>query len=325
MGFIRRKRTVIIWFSAAVILTVLALLMMSLFNKKAQLPENWLFTVDGYAVTDEEYLFYINEQRAITADYFYRTYGAEADEGFWTRQYGENHETPSEYAKKAAMTALLFAKEEQIIADERGIAPYKSFDELKSDMGEENTKRADMDDTGETYYGLPEFDLYQYMQYLSNARRPDLVETQVKKTKMSDVELQDEYVSRSAEYVRTADELTAMVAIDGQTMEEKVLNRLDISKEDAESLNFWESLAAASVGETVIGKYVDEDVVATLVTKPEITNLTLGEVKDSIINGRAESDLRTLIATRADKAKIKYNGNQFDDLEVNKIVLSLQL
>ncbi|MWV42565.1 hypothetical protein GRF59_02900 [Paenibacillus sp. HJL G12] len=313
MGIIKRKSTVIILFTA---LIVLALFLLSLTNNKADLPENWIFTVDGYAVTEEEFQFYVKEQRAITADYFFRTYGAQVDEGFWTRPYGENLETPSEYAKKSAMTALLKTKQEQFIADERGIAPYRSFDELKSDMKDENVKRAKMDDSGGTYYGLPQFDLYQYMQYLSGARWPDLVETQVKKTKMSDAELQAEYASKSAEYVRVADELTAALATAGQSKEEKVLNRLDISKEDTESLQFWESLAAASVGETVIGKYMGEDVVATLITKPETTKLKLEEVKDSIINGWAESDLRAFIAN-TNKLKIMYNGNRFSEFVVN--------
>ncbi|MEK4040839.1 hypothetical protein NYE44_15935 [Paenibacillus sp. FSL L8-0493] len=313
MGITRRKPTVIILFTA---LIVLALLMLGLTNKKAELPENWIFTVDGYAVTEEEFHFYVTEQRAVTADYFFRSYGAQVDEGFWTRKYGKNHETPSEYAKNSAMTALLKTKQEQFIADERGIAPYKSFDELESDMDDENVKRAKMDDSGETYYGLPQFDLYQYMQYLSGARWPDLVETQVKKTKMSNAELQVEYASKSAEYTRVADKLTAALATTGQAKEEKVLNRLDISKEDTESLKFWESLAAASVGETVIGKYMDEDVIATLITKPEITKLKLEEVKDSIIYEWAESDLRALI-TNTNKLKIVYNGNRFSELVVN--------
>lgn len=214
------------------------------------------------------------------------------------------------------MTALLKTKQEQFIADERGIAPYQSFDELKSDMEEENVKRAKMDDSGETYYGLPQFDLYQYMQYLSGARLPDLIETQVKKTKMSDAQLQVEYASKSADYIRVADKLTAALATAGQVKEEKVLNRLDISKEDTESLKFWESLAAASVGETVIGKYMGEDVVATLTTKPEITKLKLEEVKDSILYGSAESDLRALIAN-TNELKIVYNGNRFSELVVN--------
>ncbi|MEK4156498.1 hypothetical protein NSS98_15675 [Paenibacillus sp. FSL E2-0274] len=313
MGITRRKPTVIILFTA---LIVLALLMLGLTNKKAELPENWIFTVDGYAVTEEEFHFYVTEQRAVTADYFFRTYGAQVDEGFWTRKYGKNHETPSEYAKNSAMTALLKTKQEQFIADERGIAPYQSFDELKSDMEEENVKRAKMDDSGETYYGLPQFDLYQYMQYLSGARWPDLIETQVKKTKMSDAQLQVEYASKSADYIRVADKLTAALATAGQVKEEKVLNRLDISKEDTESLKFWESLAAASVGETVIGKYMGEDVVATLTTKPEITKLKLEEVKDSILYGSAESDLRALIAN-TNELKIVYNGNRFSELVVN--------
>ncbi|OME62412.1 hypothetical protein BSK59_02820 [Paenibacillus odorifer] len=313
MGITRRKPTVIILFTA---LIVLALLMLGLTNKKAELPENWIFTVDGYAVTEEEFHFYVTEQRAVTADYFFRTYGAQVDEGFWTRKYGKNHETPSEYAKNSAMTALLKTKQEQFIADERGVAPYKSFDELESDMDDENVKRAKMDDSGETYYGLPQFDLYQYMQYLSGARWPDLVETQVKKTKMSNAELQVEYASKSAEYTRVADKLTAALATTGQAKEEKVLNRLDISKEDTESLKFWESLAAATVGETVIGKYMDEDVIATLITKPEITKLKLEEVKDSIIYEWAESDLRALI-TNTNKLKIVYNGNRFSELVVN--------
>ncbi|WP_340393637.1 hypothetical protein [Paenibacillus sp. FSL E2-0177] len=313
MGITRRKPTVIILFTA---LIVLALLMLGLTNKKAELPENWIFSVDGYAVTEEEFQSFVKEQRAITVDYFFRTYGAQVDEGFWTRQYGKNHETPSEYAKNSAMTALLMSKQEQFIADKRGIAPYQSFDELKSDMEEENVKRAKMDDSGETYYGLPQFDLYQYMQYLSGARWPDLIETQVKKTKMSDTELQVEYASKSAEYVRVADKLTAALATAGQAKEEKVLNRLDISKEDTESLKFWESLSAASVGETVIGKYMGEDVVATLTTKPEITKLKLEEVKDSILYGSAESDLRALIAN-TNELKIVYNGNRFSELVVN--------
>jgi hypothetical protein len=313
MGIKRRKPTVIILFIA---LIVLILLVLSLTNKKAGLPENWIFTVGGYAVTEEEFQFYVKEQRSITTDYFFKTYGAQVDEGFWTRQYGENHETPSEYAKKSAMSALLKTKQEQLIADERGLAPYKSFDELKSDMEDENVKRTKMDDSGGTYYGLPQFDLYQYMQYLSGARWPDLIETQLKKTKMSESELQVEYASKSAEYVRIADELTATLAIAGQAKEEKVLNRLDISKEDTESLKFWESLAAASVGETVIGKYMGEDVIATLITKPEISKLKLEEVKDSILYGWAESDLRALIAN-TNKLKIVYNANQFSELVVN--------
>ncbi|AIQ35956.1 hypothetical protein R50345_15795 [Paenibacillus sp. FSL R5-0345] len=313
MGIKRRKPTVVILFTALIVFTFLVL---GLTNKKAELPESWIFTVDGYAVTEEEFQFYVTEQRAITTDYFFKTYGAQVDESFWTRQYGENHETPSEYVKKSAMTALLKTKQEQFIADERGIAPYKSFDELKTDMEDENVKRAKMDDSGETYYGLPQFDLYQYMQYISGARWPDLVETQVKKTKMSEAELQVEYASRSADYVRVADKLTAALAIAGQAKEEKVLNRLDISKEDTESLKFWESLAAAAIGETVIGKYMDEDVIASLITKPEITKLKLEEVKDSIIYGLAESDLRALIAN-TDKLKIVYNGKQFSELEVN--------
>jgi hypothetical protein len=313
MGIKRRKPTVIILFIA---LIVLILLVLSLTNKKAGLPENWIFTVGGYAVTEEEFQFYVKEQRSITTDYFFKTYGAQVDEGFWTRQYGENHETPSEYAKKSAMSALLKTKQEQLIADERGLASYKSFDELKSDMEDENVKRTKMDDSGGTYYGLPQFDLYQYMQYLSGARWPDLVETQLKKTKMSESELQVEYASKSAEYVRIADELTATLAIAGQAKEEKVLNRLDISKEDTESLKFWESLAAASVGETVIGKYMGEDVIATLITKPEISKLKLEEVKDSILYGWAESDLRALIAN-TNKLKIVYNANQFSELVVN--------
>ncbi|MEK4460678.1 hypothetical protein MKY54_16365 [Paenibacillus sp. FSL P2-0121] len=313
MGITRRKPTVIILFTA---LIVLALLMLGLTNKKVELPENWIFTVDGYAVTEEEFQSFVKEQRAITVDYFFRTYGAQVDEGFWTHQYGKNHETPSEYAKNSAMTALLMSKQEQFIADKRGIAPYQSFDELKSDMEEENVKRAKMDDSGETYYGLPQFDLYQYMQYLSGARWPDLIETQVKKTKMSDAQLQVEYASKSADYIRVADKLTAALATAGQVKEEKVLNRLDISKEDTESLKFWESLAAASVGETVIGKYMGEDVVATLTTKPEITKLKLEEVKDSILYGSAESDLRALIAN-TNELKIVYNGNRFSELVVN--------
>ncbi|MNB96772.1 hypothetical protein D3C75_439850 [compost metagenome] len=59
-----------------------------------------------------------------------------------------------------------------------------------------------------------------------------------------------------------------------------------------------------------------EDVVATLTTKPEITKLKLEEVKDSILYGSAETDLRALIAN-TNELKIVYNGNRFSELVVN--------
>ncbi|KJB88186.1 hypothetical protein AZ66_08765 [Paenibacillus sp. E194] len=126
MGYVKRKPTVMIWF-AAVILIVLAVLMMILLNKKAALPENWLFTVDGYAVTDEEFLFYINDQRAVTVDYFNRTYGAQVDEGFWSRQYGANQETPSEYAKKICDDCIAKGQTGADYCRRAGYCPIQKF------------------------------------------------------------------------------------------------------------------------------------------------------------------------------------------------------
>ena len=100
----------------------------------------YLLTVDGYGVTEEEFMLFLRDQKAATVNYFWVNYKAESDDKFWTSEF--DGVTPLDYAKEKALAAVVQAKEEFILASERGILEYKDYGGMMEEMEEENAQRA---------------------------------------------------------------------------------------------------------------------------------------------------------------------------------------
>jgi hypothetical protein len=280
----------------------------------AGLPAGSLLTVDGHPVSEEELLFYMNDEKALAADYFARTYGADVSAGdaFWSAAF--EGQTPLDYVKQTALDRLVRAKQTQLLMAERGLAEYRSFEQLSQDLAAENEKRAKMEETGETFYGLSSFDLYQYIDYVYDGHWPELVETQLALQDIPESELIALYESVPDQYTVMPDELKAAIGTPGERLEEKTLDRREISKEDADSQQFWDQLSASTPGETVSGVYQGEFVTGSLTEKPNTTLLPFEDVRENLRYTKAEEALRDLIARRAAEADIAYNQNLYNAL-----------
>ena len=77
--------------------------------------EEYLLTVDGYGVTEDEFMLFLRDQKAATANYYWVNYEMQPDDEFWNTEV--DSQTPTEYAKERALDAVVEAKEEFILAD----------------------------------------------------------------------------------------------------------------------------------------------------------------------------------------------------------------
>lgn len=151
----------------------------------------YLLTVNGYGVTEEEFLMFLRDQKAVTTNYYWTNYKMETDDAFWRTEV--DGQTPLEYAKDRALTQVTEAKVEFILASEKDILEYKDYDEMMKDMEKENKERAEKKDSGETFYGVEEYSPFTYYQYLSGGARAELENRQIEKTNPSKEELETLY------------------------------------------------------------------------------------------------------------------------------------
>lgn len=105
-----------------------------------------LLTVDGCAVTEEEYLLFLRDQKAVTANYYWTQYQMQPDGEFWHTEV--DGQTPITFAKARALQAVVVAKETMLLAAEQDVLDYKDYPEMMQDMQEENDDRAKKNKTG---------------------------------------------------------------------------------------------------------------------------------------------------------------------------------
>ncbi len=161
-------------------------------DKSAELTDSeYLLTVDGYGVTEEEFLMFLRDQKAVTTNYYWTNYKMETNDAFWRTEV--DGQTPLDYAKDRALDQVTEAKAEFILASEKEILEYKDYDEMMKDMERENKERAKKKDSGETFYGVEEYSPFTYYQYLSGGARSELENRQIEKTNPSKEELEALY------------------------------------------------------------------------------------------------------------------------------------
>lgn len=71
-------------------------------EKSGELTDGkYLLTVDGYGVTEEEFLMFLRDQKAITTNYYWTNYKMETNDEFWRTEV--EGQTPLDYAKDRAL------------------------------------------------------------------------------------------------------------------------------------------------------------------------------------------------------------------------------
>lgn len=284
-------------------------------DKTASEDSGYLLTVDGYGVTEEEFLMFLRDQKAATTNYYWVNYEMQPDAEFWDTEV--EGQTPTEYAKEKALDAVVEAKEEFILADERGILDYKDYDGMMDDMDKENKKRAQQQEDGEAFYGLTEYTPFTYYQYMSGNVRAELEKDQEEISEPTEEALRQVY-EENKENLTLGTVYNYTVRYADGTQEDVSQNTRDIAKDDTtiEDLiaNYFCIMQA---GETIPGYlYHGETADITLQSVEELGYMSFEEAEDSLRVFYARSEMSSLIAERVGKAEIVFDKERYDALEM---------
>lgn len=270
----------------------------------------YLLTVDGYGVTEEEFLLFLSGQKAVAANYFWTKYQVQPDADFWTTAV--NGETPIEYAKEQALDALVESKITFIMAAERGILDYQDYDGLLESMEEENADRARKLENGEVVYGLSQFTPFTYYQYLNQNAGAELEYSQRELIDPSREELRQTYEAYKELFSLGTVYVYEAVYEDG-SRETVSQSSLEVAKEDTVTQFLLEEFEQMECGQAVSGVRVDgrqADIV--LVEKQFQGYAELDAVEDSVRALYAREAISELIQARAQEAQVEIDQERFD-------------
>lgn len=274
----------------------------------------YLLTVDGYGVTEEEFLLFLSGQKAVTANHFWVEYQVQPDADFWTTPV--NGEIPIEYAKQRALEALITAKVTLILAAERDILPYQSYDELLKEMESENADRAEKAARGEVFYGVSQFTPFTYYQYINNNAGAELEYTQKELVTPTREELLEVYETYK-EYFQLGTVYEYEVLYEDGSKESVSQNSLEVGKEDYTTELLLEEFETMECGQTLTG--VDFHGIPADIVLKEKTFLgyaSFEDVEDSVHSLYARQAISELIQTRVQTAQLVIDQDRFDALEM---------
>ena len=276
---------------------------------------DYLLTVDGYGVTEEEFLLFLRDQKAATANYYWVNYEMQPDDEFWNTEV--DGQTPTEYAKERALDAVVEAKEEFILADERGILEYKDYNGMMDDMEKENEERAEKEESGEAYYGLTEYTPFTYYQYLSGNVRSELEKSQEEITDPTEEELRQVY-EENKENLTLGQVYNYTVRYADGTEETVSQNTREIAKDDTTIEDLIDNyFAYVQPGETIQGYiYHGETADITLQSIEDLGYMSFEEAEYSLRAFYARIEISDLIAERAENAEIVFDQERYDALEM---------
>lgn len=126
--------------------------------------DSTIIYINDSPVHYNEYMLFLNAERAVTFNYFYRKHKAEISPEFWKTQY--DGEEPSNYIKDQTNKQLLHVKVVQGLAAKVKLVPeflYKEFLEYWKINNEERKTKYDND---EVVYGSVELGIKDYYSYL---------------------------------------------------------------------------------------------------------------------------------------------------------------
>ncbi len=129
-------------------------------TKKSDLVA-WL---EKEAITKSELKHWMLLEKANVYSYFYRKYGVEDSEHFWTQKLGD--EIPLEKLKALALDKAKRCKIQQKLALEKGIIKTANFDEIAEEMETINADRKQKVERGEAIYGPVKFTSRTYFSHV---------------------------------------------------------------------------------------------------------------------------------------------------------------
>lgn len=273
----------------------------------------YLLTVDGYGVTEDEFLMFLRDQKAVAANYFWVNYEMQPDDGFWEREI--DGMTPNGFAKERALEAAVQAKEEFILASERGILEYQDYNGMMDDMEAENAQRADKKESGDAFYGISEFTPFTYYQYLNGNIRSELEHSQEKISKPTKAQLLEVYEANKENLTLGTVFTYTIIYADG-TEETVSQNTREIGKEDSTTEDLiYNYFAYMEPGDSIREySYRGEAAEIILQSAENLGYMSFEDAKEDLRVLFARNELAGLIAERTAEAEIIFDHERYDAL-----------
>lgn len=120
-------------------------------------------TLNGHKITEEEFISAMNDQIYDVTSYFYDTYGAAVDQGFWLKDF--EGEIPYEMLAEETIEQLKYYYGVYEHAMEMNYVDSVTYDSFVKRMENENKTRKEKVQRGEVIYGLLEYSEELYREY----------------------------------------------------------------------------------------------------------------------------------------------------------------
>ena len=281
---------------------------------KASSSGDALLTVDGCAVTEEEYLLFLRDQKAATANYYWTQYQMQPDEKFWHTEV--DGQTPLDYAKARALKAAVTAKETMLLAAEQDVLDYKDYPEMMQDMQQENDDRAQKKQNGEVYYGVNAFTPFTYYQYLTDNASAEMETVLEKQLTPTEVELQQVYEEYKDVLSLGTTYRYRIETADG-TLQELTQNTREIGKADTVTEDLiYVYFTSMQPGQSFAYEYYGQEATVTLLDAKDEGMQTFEQAKDSLKVFYARQKLAELLEQRTQNADVVLDKARYDALEM---------
>ncbi|NOV00626.1 hypothetical protein [Paenibacillus planticolens] len=146
----------------------------SVLTFESRSDEKIVFTMDGSAITYDEFQLVLQNKKALTTSYFKEKYNADYNKNFWSAVYqGEN---PAEYAKQLAVDELLKIKAEQRLMKENDVIQETTYRAFLKNLQDENEQRQRKYKNNQPVYGPIQYSAFEYYSYFRSINYQKLIE-----------------------------------------------------------------------------------------------------------------------------------------------------
>lgn len=157
-----QKRAKRILYAAAVCIIAAAVTVVCVIMNKDS--KTALAAIDGGKIYADEMKYYILKERASVIQQFSQNGADVSEKGFWNKAY--NGTVPAEALAEKAFESL--RRDKALFSDcaKRGLSEKLDFEKIRENMQAENKARADALKAGRPVYGVSEYSLETYFDYL---------------------------------------------------------------------------------------------------------------------------------------------------------------
>lgn len=157
--------------------------------------EKGILRINGVEILEEEYKMFLQDEKALTTNYFMHTYNAPYEENFWNTGYGD--EIPLEYAKEKALETLVKVKIEDQLALEYGVVEDISYEAIQKEIRRDKS-----------IYGVQNMDFFQaYNIYHSKILLKTIEQYKKLTPPIQQEKLEQEYEKMKEQFFDYPDEL----------------------------------------------------------------------------------------------------------------------